>query len=195
MTSSAPSVPRSSRDFARFLQAARAGCKQALGQVLDGCRAYLLFVARAHLNSERRAGVSAADLVQDTLLLAVSGFGDFRGNSEAGLLAWLRRILLNHLSNVAAKQARYPVALQPEDEPAHTETPSWRAMAQERAEALQRALAQLDADHRHVFVFRYVDKLTWPQIGTHLGRSADAVRMIHARALRDLGRLLSEELS
>ncbi|MCI0681376.1 MAG: RNA polymerase sigma factor [Gemmataceae bacterium] len=190
MTPLALSIAESPLDCAHLLTAARAGSREALGQLLENCRSYLLFVARAHLDRER-ADVSAADLVQDALVLAIAGFGGFHGNDEPQLLAWLRRILLNRLANLSARSARRTVALRPQDEPADGTTPSWLAMIEESAETMRRALDQLAADYQRVLTLRYVDRMKWEEIGVRLDRSSDAARMIHFRALRELGRLLN----
>ena len=83
------------------LTAARAGCKESLGATLEACRLYLLWVARRELDPGLRAKVGASDLVQDTLLEVYRDFQRFAGESEAELLAWLRRLLRNNILNAA----------------------------------------------------------------------------------------------
>src|ERR1700730_6102303 len=85
------------RDVGQRLAAARAGSPEAMGQVLDACRGYLLSIASQELDPQLQAKGGASDLVQETLLHAVRGFGHFDGATEAELLAWLRRLLLNNL--------------------------------------------------------------------------------------------------
>src|SRR5579863_8278393 len=78
---------------------ARGGSVAALGQVLELCRHYLLLVANQELDGELRGKEGASDLVQETFLEAHRDFAQFHGATHAELLAWLRRILLNNLSN------------------------------------------------------------------------------------------------
>ena len=65
---------------------------------LEKFRDYLLVLARAHLASQLRAKLDASDAVQQTLLRAHTGRGQFNGRTEAELAAWLRRILANVLT-------------------------------------------------------------------------------------------------
>ena len=52
------------------LIAAQAGSRDALGEALDGCRPYLLHLARQALGPALQAKGGASDLVQDTFLEA-----------------------------------------------------------------------------------------------------------------------------
>src|SRR5436190_6551829 len=87
------------KGVAGWLPGARAGSPEALGQVLEACRGYLLVVAQRELAPDLRAKGGASDLVQETFLEAQRDFPQFHGDSEAELRAWLRRLLLNNLAN------------------------------------------------------------------------------------------------
>src|SRR6516225_10133589 len=87
------------RDVARWLASARAGSPEALGQALEACRGYLLAIAQQELDPELQAKGGASDLVQETFLKAHRHFSHFHGSAEEELLAWLRRLLLNHLAD------------------------------------------------------------------------------------------------
>ena len=87
------SMPRADdRNIVRIHQA-RAGSPEALGQLLDGCRGYLMRIARDELDPRLQAKGGASDLVQETFLEAQRDFAAFTGDSEAELLAWLRHRL------------------------------------------------------------------------------------------------------
>ena len=83
--------------FAEWLRVARDGSPEALGQVLEACRGYLLLIAREELDADLRAKGSASDLVQETFVEAQRDFAHFHGEGEGELLAWLRAMLLNNL--------------------------------------------------------------------------------------------------
>src|SRR6516162_3607856 len=87
----------------KLLAAARAGSAEALGKALETCRRYLLLVAERRLDPKLRAKGGASDLVQETFLEAQRDFDAFRGTSEAELLAWLSRLLLNNVGNFARR--------------------------------------------------------------------------------------------
>jgi RNA polymerase sigma-70 factor, ECF subfamily len=80
------------------LQAARSGDAEMLGRVLQSCRDYLLIVAMHGLGPDLMAKAGTSDVVQETLLGAYRDFDRFHGRSRGELLAWLRKILQNHLS-------------------------------------------------------------------------------------------------
>ena len=88
-------------DLARLLAEARNGSPAALGEALEACRAYLLTVAGQELDPALCAKAGASDLVQQTFLEAQRDFGRFDGTTEEELLNWLRRVLLNNVSNFA----------------------------------------------------------------------------------------------
>jgi RNA polymerase sigma-70 factor (ECF subfamily) len=92
-------MSRPSQDAARWLAAARAGSKEALGEALEACRGYLLLVANRELDPDIQAKGGASDLVQETFLEAQRDFARFAGDSKEELLAWLRRMLVHNLLN------------------------------------------------------------------------------------------------
>src|SRR5262245_12037270 len=83
----------------RLLAAARSGSREAVGEALEACRAYLLAVAQRELDDDLKAKGGASDLVQDTFLEAHRKFDHFHGDVEVELRAWLRRLLLNNLAD------------------------------------------------------------------------------------------------
>jgi RNA polymerase sigma-70 factor (ECF subfamily) len=132
-----------------------------------------------------------SDLAQDALLRAARGFGGFRGDSQAELLGWLRRILLNRLADVAGQQRHLPaLPLADLDPEADQSTASARLSRDERSEALAWALAQLPEAQRQVVLLCHHENLTWAEVGGRLGRSADAARVLYGRAVKELARLL-----
>src|SRR5438067_4929079 len=158
------------KDIARWLPDARAGSREALGEVLEAYRAYLLLIANRQLDPELRAKGGASDVVQETFLEAQRDFGGFHGGSEEELQAWLRQLLLNNVANFGRRyrgtdkrRLNREVALEPETPSgqgdrglaADTLSPSGRAMAAEEVQALQAALQRLPDDYRQVIVWRY----------------------------------------
>jgi RNA polymerase sigma-70 factor (ECF subfamily) len=183
------------------LAAARAGSREALGQVLSQYHYYLLQVARRQLARDLQAKGDASDLVQETFLEAQRFFDRFEGHSGAELRAWLRCVLVHQTAKVGrrfrttqkrrlAREVRLgssdPLAATECLPPANVPSPSAHLMARERQELLLRALERLPEDYRHVMVLRYQQELTFEEIGREMRRSADAVRMLWARALERL---------
>jgi RNA polymerase sigma-70 factor (ECF subfamily) len=74
----------------RFASAsnARAGSALALGQLLEGCRQYLLVAAARGLDAALASKGGPSNVVQRTFLEAQRDFHQFVGDSEAELIAW-----------------------------------------------------------------------------------------------------------
>jgi len=186
-----PRAPSPAADFPSLLEAARRGCQESLGRLLQQCRPYLLPAASRRLGGDLRTRLSASDLVQETFLRAADRFASFRGQSEAELRAWLRRLLLNRLADEAARQRRRPaVPLAGRDPEADAGPPSAALIRREVSEAMDRELAQLPAARREVVLLCHRGDLTWAQIGARVGRSAAAARVLYGRAVKQLARAL-----
>jgi RNA polymerase sigma-70 factor (ECF subfamily) len=182
----------------RLLAEARGGSGAALGRLFEGCRNYLLLVARRELDPDLQAKGGASDLVQETFLEAQRDFAQFQGESEADLLAWLRRLLLNNLANFTrsfrgtSKRSveREAPLLSPGSSPGPGLTladkgasPSECALAREQADEVGRLLARLPDDYRQVLTLRFQEGLAFEEIGRRMGRSPNAVRKLWARAV------------
>jgi RNA polymerase sigma-70 factor (ECF subfamily) len=181
-----------------LLAGARAGSREALGQLLESCRDYLLLIAGQELDVDLRAKGGASDLVQETFLEAQRDFIQFRGDSEAELLGWLRRLLLNNLANFSRqyrttgkRHVEREVPLQGQSSSfdlrdnlaASVPTPAEQAMEQEQADLVDRVLERLPEDYRQVLLWRYREELAFEEIARRLGRTENAVRKLWARAL------------
>jgi RNA polymerase sigma-70 factor (ECF subfamily) len=183
-------------DVVPLVTAARAGSAEALGRLFEACRGYLLTVAEGGLAADVKVKEAASDLVQDTFLEAQRDFARFNGATESELLAWLRRLLLNNVANVsrryrtgkrsvereAALNGRANQELQA-NVTAESDSPSGPAVAKEQAAALARALERLPDDYRRVLRLRYEEGRPLVEIAAMMGRSANAVRKLFARAV------------
>jgi RNA polymerase sigma-70 factor (ECF subfamily) len=189
------STPTPTIDY--LLAAARAGSRDALGDVLDGCREYLLHVATQELAPGVRSKVGASDLVQETLLEAHRDFAQFRGRTESELLGWLREILRHNLAN-AARRYLVTAKRRADREVSLTDhfpgegatgaaspapSPAAAAAAEEERAAVMRALARLPDGQRHVIQLRNFDGLPFDAIAARMGRTPEAARQLWARAV------------
>jgi RNA polymerase sigma-70 factor, ECF subfamily len=198
-----PRLSPAEATFARWLETARCGDREALGRVLDLCQSYLLLIARVELPDSLHGKVDPADVVQDTFLEAQRGFDTFHGATEQELLAWLRGILVYNLADLTRRFHRDKREVSRErslddssnlglqnELPDDDSTPSSKARSHERDEALDKALDQLPAHYRQVVEGRSVHGLSFDEIGRGLGKSAEAVRKLWVRAIEHLQRIL-----
>ena len=183
-------------EIARRLDEARAGSPEALGRALEAFRGYLLRIAEQELDPDLRAKGGASDLVQETFLKAHRHFDRFHGDSEAELRAWLRQLLRNQLADFRAlfreagkRRLSREVGLDAGSRAGPADagpSPSGVAIGHEEADALRRALGRLPEDYRRVLVLRHQEGQTFEEIGRQMGRSAEAVRKLWARAVERL---------
>ncbi len=195
------------QDAAQWLPAARAGSSEALGQVLEACRGYLLLIAQQELDTALQAKGGASDLVQQTFLEAQRDFSGFQGTTHAALLAWMRQLLLNNLANFRRdlhrdkRRVTREIALPGSDSSsgrrggldAGASTPSVELMRAEQTEALERALERLPEDYRRVIQLRYREERSFEAIAELMQRSQNAVRKLWSRAIERLQQELDHQ--
>ena len=186
---------------AHWLSAARAGSREALGQMLQDCRDYLLHIAIKELNPALQGKAGASDLVQQTLTEATRDFPAFQGQSEQELFRWLRRMLLNNIYNFTRDQldtgkrggadevslsdgpsssAPPPALIAPDP------TPSWQMMTEEQAQALWQAVDRLPDDYREVILLHHQEELPFGEVARLMDRSENAAEHLWLRAIERL---------
>ncbi len=202
--SSSNNTSQHSGEVEHWIEVAQQGSLEALGQVLEYCRPYLLAVANQQLASDIQAKIGASDLVQDTLMEAQRDFAHFHGRTEDEVLAWLRQVLLHNVANLVRqyrdtdkRQVQREISL---GEASAEEllrglvdegsSPSEVARGRERDEALERALVQLPEVYRQVIQWRTYERCSFEEVGRRLQRSAGAARKIWARAIEQLQEIL-----
>jgi RNA polymerase sigma-70 factor (ECF subfamily) len=179
-----------------LLARARAGSREALGDLLESAAGRLLALIRLRLGPKLRAELESRDILQSALLKAVAGFDSFEGEHVAALRAWLVRIAENEIRDQADFHGRrrrdaaqrVPLDARPEIEhlAARVRSQTSRIALDEQLVRLERALESLPTDQRDVIVARRMEELSFAQIGERMGRSADACRMLFARAMTAL---------
>jgi RNA polymerase sigma-70 factor (ECF subfamily) len=199
MTGSAAGFDRSEH-ASELIRAAQGGSADALGRLLEACRAYLLLIANEGLDPDLQAKGGASDLIQDTFLEAQHGFAQFQGRTQRELLNWLRGILRHNLADFRRRfrdrAARQTGLEQPLAAPEHaalvqqliadTSRPEEKAASAEEAAAVRLALARLPEDYRRVISLRHEQGRAFADIALDMDRSAEAVRKLWFRAIERL---------
>jgi RNA polymerase sigma-70 factor (ECF subfamily) len=195
---------RESRAFQQLVDAARDGSNEALGELLDQWRNYLLLVANQELGDDLAVKAGASDVVQETFTQAQQSFPGFRGKSQADLIAWLRQILLRQILALRRqffrnlkRDVQREVSMDGDQEVrgmaeslrTEGDSPVGHVATEEEFEGISRALDSLPSEYRQVIRLRYWDNLTFAEIGARAGKSADAVRKCWFRAAQRLARL------
>src|SRR5262245_60733422 len=73
---------------------------------LENYRVFLQLLARQHLDQRLRGKLDSSDIVQQALLQAHQSRDQFRGQTEAERVAWLRQILARCLANALRDYTR-----------------------------------------------------------------------------------------
>ena len=133
----------------------------------------------------------AEDVTERTFVAALAAIDRYR-DEGATFRAWLFRIAHNQLVNALRSRQRHRTAsLEAVLEPPSHADPAGRVGLAEESRGLRWALEQLPEDRRQVVVLRFVDGLSAREIGSVLGRTEGAVRVLQHRALRQLAELLA----
>jgi RNA polymerase sigma-70 factor (ECF subfamily) len=176
---------------------------------LEEYRDYLRLLARLQLSPRLRAKLDASDIVQQALLQAHEGRTQFRGQSEAEWLAWLRAILANALAAAARRfgtEARDLSRERPLEAElglsssrlgallvADQSSPSERAVRCEELLRLAHALARLPGGQRRVIELHHLKGLPVAEVARLMDRTRPAVVGLLFRGLKKLRELLHEQ--
>jgi RNA polymerase sigma-70 factor (ECF subfamily) len=158
-----------------------------------------------------RGKADPSDIVQETLLKAHQNYRHFRGTTEIEWMTWLRKILVNHLTDFQKgyrRERRNVDREQPLERlvdrssamlrnlgPSPGPSPSQEAQRREAAALVADAIAELEPDDRDVVILRNLHELDWNAVGERTGRSPDAARMLWARAMQRVGVSLKGRMS
>lgn len=180
----------------------------AKAESIERYRGYLLLLA--NLTPRLQGKLDESDVVQMTLLHAYEKRDQFRGETEAEFLAWLRAILENHLLQQArsfgrqrrdvARERSIHKALNDSDARiadclrAASSSPSQRAIRAEQVLALADALSTLPESQRRAIELHHLQKYSLEQTAAAMNRSAEAVAGLLYRGLRKLEQQLSSRV-
>ena len=167
------------------------------------CRVYgerVLRIVRLRMGGALRARMESMDLAQDVFVSALKDLPHFENRGEGDFLRWLAKIAENRIRDsakhlhAAKRDARREVPLRQNEtgsprqgrEPVRLTTPSVIASASEDLDRLENAMTMLKPDYRQVIVMAEIEGLSHQEIAATLGKSADATRMLLARAMAAL---------
>ena len=171
--------------------------------MLQRYRPWRHLLARMEIDGRLGAKLDASDVVQQTMLEAVRALPQYRGKTEAEMLAWLRQVLAHVLGHeirryrgtqqrdlgreVSLEQSLAQSATRLRDMMVAPGTsPSGRAVRHEQEVLLAEVLSRLPADYREVIVLRNLQGLDHEEVAKRMDRSSGTVRMLWLRALAQL---------
>src|SRR4051794_15464387 len=199
----ATSTPRQNLqgfDEAHIVALARSGNDAAFREIMRRNNRRLFRVARAVV----RDPGEAEDVLQEAYLKAFAGLASFRG--EASLSTWLTRITLNEALQRRRRQ-RQTIELG-ELNPAsssganilvfpmiETDNPEAAAARAQLRSLLERAVDDLPASFRLVFIMRDIEEMSIEETAAHLQLRPETVRTRLFRARRLLRKALHAKIA
>lgn len=194
-------------DMCELLNAARQGSADAIGKIFEIARGHLLLLADRQLPADLRGKIGPSDIVQETAVDMHRDFPRFTGKTAEECFAWLRGILRHNATDavrhyrtslrrdvsreVSPVTSRGHLAAASIGEPRRT--PDDSAIRREEAAVLHDIMMKLPSEYRHVLQLRYWGGLSFVDIATQIGRSADATRKLWYRAVQRLQRELAAD--
>lgn len=179
----------------------REGNSEALGELLEQHRGYLKVLAERIFEGKLQARLDASDAVQKTCLSVQKAIQEFRGNTPAEFLAWLKQIhegnvlnlLREHLAQKRGvdREAVTPVVIESLIVDSMQSTPSQRVLRDEKAVQLAAALETLSEVQRTAVRLRYFEGMAVKEIAVMMDRSEKATTALIRRGLSSLRELLA----
>lgn len=181
-----------------LVRRARGGDASAAGMLFERHGAALRARVRRRLPRTLRAKVGESDVIQEACLAAFLHLEEFEDRGEGSFRGWLgtvvERKVFDELRRFAGTKKR---RLGREVGGATTAarnavtsgdpSPSAAAIRDEESARLAAAMEHLSKEHREVIRLVHEQRLPLAEAGARMGRSADAVRKLYARAVLVLG--------
>ena len=188
----------------------RGGDESALNQLCNVYGPRVHWIIRLRMGKELRSKLESMDMVQDTLIHALSGLDDFTYKNEGDFVRWLSTIAENVLRgnlkklHAGKRDIRREVPLDGygpttgsrlvvNPGPIDATTPSVIMSRKEELEKLEKAIDQLKPEYREVIVLTKIERLTYKEISERLGKSNDAVRKLISRAILALANVFESD--
>ncbi len=192
--------------FGKLLTEARNGCSESLGRLLEPFRMHL-FTPGQKLHPALVGQVDKAELLQETLHIAVRNFKQFQGNSEGQLLMWLREIMNRRILNLnrhyvqaQKRDVRRQVSLNEDflgrafhDLIFDTEaTPFTATSRRERTQIMHQAFERLPEACQEIIRQKHGEGKSFEEIGVSLGCTAKVAARRWREALTAWRRAMTE---
>jgi RNA polymerase sigma-70 factor, ECF subfamily len=194
-------MPETAAALARLIHQARAGDSVALSCLCAHYRPLLRQIAQHSVSPAVARRADASDIVQQTELELFEAIRDFRGETEAELTAWLKKMLGRNIADAVrdnraekrdVRREKFiddacPAASIVWFQPAGREaSPSRYVMIGETARHLASILETLPEQQREVVRLRHIEGLGVTEVAERLGKTPGAVVGLLRRGLAAL---------
>jgi RNA polymerase sigma-70 factor, ECF subfamily len=191
-----------------LVRQAQKGDAEALNRLFERYYERVRRIVRLRLGRELRSSLESGDILQETFSAAVLAFERFEMRDEASLINWLSKLaerqILAAADHHGAKKRDRKREVQisgnvsqngedsaPFEVAAETRPPLEKLSDGEQTDLVECCVRELDEEYRELIILRDYAGASWEAVAEQTGRpSAAAARMMHARALIELGRLI-----
>jgi RNA polymerase sigma-70 factor (ECF subfamily) len=190
-----PTGPEDLTSTIELLDRFKQGDEEAVGLLVERSLPPLRRWARGRLPDWARSLAETQDLIQDAVIRAIPNLKHFEARHPGALQAYLRQAIANHIRDEIRKvHARPPIGGSvPENKVNPGPSPLERAIGRERLDRYDAALAKLRPAEREAIVARLELQQSYEEVALALGKpSADAARMLVARAVKNLIKAMHE---
>ena len=178
-----PEVPGKYEEDVALVRAARRGDQKAFGQIVRKYEGLVAKVVIGMLGPD----ASAEDVGQETFLRFYRSLHQYKGDAALG--TYLTRIAINlSLNELKRRKKRRWFSLEEKHDSLYAENRSFQK--KDNAEWVQKALAQLDENHRAVVVLRLIEGFSTKDTADLLDLPVGTVLSRLARAQEKLKTLL-----
>jgi RNA polymerase sigma-70 factor (ECF subfamily) len=189
---------------------AQGGDEAALNQLFDRYYERVRRIVRLRLGRKLRSALESGDILQETFAQAVQAFDGFEMRDEASLINWLSKLAERQIIAAAdyhgAKKRDRAREVRPRsssgDSPGSgmsfafagdATAPIDRLSEDEQVEIVEGCIRELPEEYRELIILRDYAGASWESVAEQTGRpSAAAARMMHARALVELGKFVRQ---
>jgi RNA polymerase sigma-70 factor, ECF subfamily len=173
----------------RVITRCQQGDRDALRALFEAYKDRVYSIAKYSLGGDEQL---ASDVTQQVFIKLMTRIGQFRGDSE--FATWLYRLVVNTCRDELRKQRRWvPLADSVFMTATVKQSQTGQYASKELARHVQRALGELKPKLRWPILLRYVDGLSYEEIGKVLGCSkgtvASRLNRGHSALSRKLGHL------
>jgi RNA polymerase sigma-70 factor (ECF subfamily) len=133
----------------------------------------------------------AMDILQDTMLKAITSIDKFKGNCsmKTYLCTIARNEFLNHQKRADNRHFSFDEAVNAAQE----ESPEHRILDRMQAMEIHRILHRLDEPYKEIFTLRVFAELKFSEIGSLFGKTENWARVTFFRAKARIIELMQEE--
>ncbi len=185
---------------------AKAGQQEALGRLFDRYYERVRKIVHLRLGNKLRSVLDVEDILQETFMAALKSFDRFELRNESSVINWLSRIaeraIIGAADHFGAKKREQGRAVPlntmdsqvPEMQiPDKRRGPGTSIGAQEEARIVETCIAVLPETYREIIVLKDYVGYSWEDVAKEHGRpSVDSARMMHAKAMVKLDKLIRE---